>query len=290
MCFCSIVKMKLLLATGIIFGLGVIGFILFLLLKVPFNKFFYGLLVLSVWTIFLLLYLLKRFVFVKGEPFSGSPIKRSSTKKVSLKISKETPSRKYRTGSPPLKISHIKFPLFESTVRGKIVFNEGEFRVMNEEITIIPAIGQTRGSENQCLYFALSQLLYGTQNRSKEVYDLIFTNLNRISQNLLEDSGFCNPEDLREEFRKGRMGDGFLTSVISQLENRNTVILHLHLNKQDEIRGYFTVYYSDGRKSFFEINDRSWKGHLKDLLSNSGTLKLFHADYHFETFETKILD
>lgn len=291
--------MFFIISTLVIFILGILGFLLLWFLNVPFNKFFYLLLILSIYLIFLVLFLLKRIIFNESEAqgnavkipvvISGTPVKKTISKTPSKKIlkdsSKKVSQKSVKKTETPGKKSLVRFSLFESTIRGKIVENGGRVFVMNDEITIIPNIGQTKGNENQCLYYALSQLLYDDQKHNNQIYKVIFQNLHLIDLSVLRDSGFDDLISLRKEFRKGQMGDGFLTTVISQLTKRNTVILHLHLNKNNEIQGYFTIYYCNGRKNMFSISDISNKNHLQNLLSDKNTLRLFHADYHFETFE-----
>lgn len=267
--------MFFIIATLIIFILGILGFFSLLFLKVKFDKFFYGLLVFAVYLIFLFLYALKQLLSSDNNEIVDN--------KFSIKESSKTNISKKKVSFEKKPLIKVKSPI-QKSIRGAIHSNNNKISVMNGEITIIPALGKTKGDRNQCLYYALSQVLYNDQKHNCKIYNTIFNNLDLIQTDVLLDSGFFTRESLRKEFKTGNMGDGFLTTIISQLTKRNTVILHLHLNK-GQINGYFAVYYSNGKKHMFQINDMSNKKHLYSLLSDPNTLKLFHADYHFETFE-----
>lgn len=161
------------------------------------------------------------------------------------------------------------------------LFNEGHQIILNNHRLLIKRLNLTiSGENNQCFFYALSQLKYNNQKEYEKIRDLVLS------------------DDLKQRYHIGRMADAAVLgeSVVKNLE-KNIIILSLNY-RNSPVNGFFSLFYKNGgrvEEGFLNINfnpseeDPNNQKIFYDNLINPDVYRLLLFESHFEIFEVEDL-
>lgn len=168
--------------------------------------------------------------------------------------------------------------LFQSEGTSKkiidLTFPQGDLRISRNKISI-------SGKENQCFYYALSQLLYRSQD------DIYRDNVR---------AGILKTDYDKGRYPVGMMGDAAaLGEKASAFVGKDIIVLSLNFDPKKGMYGFFSFYSSTNtmknremlKLNFSPTESVSEQRFFYDKLVDSNTYKLLLSNRHFELFDVE---